>query len=89
MTNLIAQLSISLALTTNWTGYTFNGKELGYLATNHIATIGYECQSHTYTLKTTPSEIAVWRKAEPLINWTNIYIPRGGWIMTNNIIVQP
>ena len=65
MTNLLAQITISLSLITNWTGHVFEGKEVGYVATNHVATVLYQDVTNQYTLKTTVSEIAVWRKAEP------------------------
>jgi predicted HAD superfamily hydrolase len=42
MTNAIATVTITLILVTNWTGDTFNGKELGFVATNHVASVMYQ-----------------------------------------------
>jgi len=59
MTNLVAELTLVLA--TNWTGYNFNEKELGFVFTNHIAIVKYETNTYPFTLKSTASSIAVWR----------------------------
>ena len=88
MTNLLsAKLAISLTLATNWTGVTFEGKELGYVATNHIATVTYECQEHEMVLKRVPSSIAVWR---PLATFYLTNFPTWeGIIVTNWGVVAP
>lgn len=77
MTNLVAEIVVTLTLVTNWTGVNFEGKELGYVATNHTATLTYEGKPHEFELKTVPSNIAVWRPLEPCLFITyptNIFI---------------
>lgn len=81
MTNSIATIAISLMLTTNWTGVKFNGKELGYVATNHVATVVYQGETNQYTLKTVASEKAEWRTPQPQCTLTNL-----PWIWGTNII---
>ena len=90
MTNLLsAKLAISLTLATNWTGVTFEGRELGYVATNHIATVTYECEEHEMVLKKTPSNIAVWRPT-PFLYITNVTVPGWeGFLVTNNTLYIP
>ena len=57
-----ATVQITLQLITNWTGVKLNNvQELGYVATNHNATVIYQGLTNQYTLKCVPSEIAVWR----------------------------
>ena len=68
------QVVLNLNVVTNWTGYTFQGKELGYVATNHDASIGYQGATNTYTLKTTTSDQAVWRDSHAII-WTTNAMP--------------
>lgn len=65
MTNLIASIVISLNLSTNWTGMNEGTNELGYVLTNHIATVVYEGQTNQFTLKSVPSGMAVWRPHVP------------------------
>ena len=60
-TELQFDSDIRLELVTNWTGYTFQGRELGYVATNHIADVFYQGATNSFTMKTTPSDTAVWR----------------------------
>jgi hypothetical protein len=85
MTNTIAQITVSLMLVTNWTGTKFNDKELGYVATNHVATVVYQGETNQYTLKTVASEKATWRQPAPqFITITNM---NWSWPMTvTNII---
>lgn len=80
LTNAI--IKISLSVFTNWTGFKFEDKELGYVATNHIATVNYQNQTNSFTLKTTVSEIGRWRKPEPMNYW-NIYT---NMMITNNML---
>lgn len=70
MTNLLAQIAFVIA--TNWTGHQFNGQELGYVITNHIATVKYETNSYPFTLKSTASTIAVWRTPLHSVALTNL-----------------
>lgn len=69
MTNLIATVAMALNLSTNWTGYDFNGQELGYVLTNHVAMIRYQNETHTRLLKSVQSSIAVWRPKESITNY--------------------
>ena len=55
-------------LVTNWTGTKFNDKELGYVATNHVATVVYQGEINHPTLKTVASERVTWREPEPQYN---------------------
>lgn len=72
-------------LVTNWTGVKFNDKELGYIATNHVATVAYQGETNQYTLKTVASEKATWRPS-PQFAWaTNLYWGRG---LTNIIYLN-
>lgn len=61
MTNLVAQLVVVLTLGTNWTGTVKDGQELGYLTTNHVATVTYQGESKEFVLKSVPGNVAVWR----------------------------
>lgn len=61
MTNLIAQLVVFLTLGTNWTGSIRDGQELGYIVTNHVATVTYDGEVKQFTLKSVPGNVAVWR----------------------------
>ena len=69
MTNAI--ITISLVLTTNWTGVQDNGKELGYVSTNHVAQVMYQGATNEYILKTCASEKARWRDTK-IMSATNI-----------------
>jgi hypothetical protein len=78
MTNLIATLS--LITITNWTGVNFQNKELGYVATNHMANVAYDGSTNQFLLKTIPSDKAVWRDAPPTGYVPNIiYSPIQNW----------
>lgn len=72
MTNIIAEITVTLALVTNWTGVSVGTNELGYVATNHAARIIYEGETNVFQLKSVPSRIAVWRPKDT-----------GWWIATN------
>ena len=90
MTNLIAEISIALICVTNWTGKMVGTNELGYVSTNHVATIRYDGVDRTIELKSVPSNLAVWRPME-VINWpsveTNIYYwPSPGLVITNLLL---
>ena len=61
-----AALTLRLDTVTNWTGVNHDGQELGYVVTNHVAVIYYQGATNEFTLKTTASEIAKWRKVQPL-----------------------
>jgi hypothetical protein len=90
-TNSITSITVALVLITNWTGVTFNNKELGYVATNHILTVDYQGGTNQFTLKTVASERAVWRQAQPMqgIAITNNYWwPPGIFTPTTNNIIQ-
>ena len=91
MTNIIAQITMSLILVTNWTGHNFNSKELGYVATNHVATILYQNQTNEYVLKTVASEIAVWRElmqqGVPIGSVTNYWHTMPGLMFTNRSVI--
>ena len=89
MTNLIAELSIALICVTNWTGKFAGTNELGYVSTNHVATIRYDGSERTIELKSVPSNLAVWRPME-VISWesvrTNIFDWSPGIIVTNMLM---
>lgn len=83
MTNLIATIVIHLTLSTNWTGHINGTNELGYVLTNHVAVVTYEGQKREFTLKSVPSDRAVWRV---LTYPTNFY--NHNWsILTNGTII--
>jgi hypothetical protein len=63
----------SLVTITNWTGYTFQDRELGYEATNHIATIYYQDVTNVTVLKTVSSDKAVWREPPKITCLTNSF----------------
>lgn len=86
MPNLITELSISLVVITNWTGVQLGTKELGYVATNHVANVCYEGEKYEFPIKTTGSDVAVWRLA-PNYSFTNswIQIHDHGFIVTNEL----
>ena len=71
MTNILAQISVALVGVTNWTGVQFNTQELGYVATNHVLTVVYQGETNQFTLKTAPSDKAVWR--QHVAAWNNQY----------------
>ena len=62
---------------TNWTGQIFQARELGYVVTNHVLTVEYQDTTNRFTLKTVPSDKAVWRE---IIS---------GQMLTNNWNVVP
>lgn len=80
-TNLIATLS--LVLFTNWTGFRDGNRELGVLATNHVATIHYAGATNQFTLKTTYSNIGAWRTNESVIYIFHDVIPTNVVFYTN------
>lgn len=89
MTNLIAHIVITLTLATNWTGHVVGTNELGYIVTNHVATITYQDVKHEFVLTNTLSDKAVWRQAQSnFMCLTNSY-PLQLWftniLMTNNL----
>ena len=61
------EMSVQKELQTNWTGVSFQGKELGYVVTNHVATVTYLDTTNQFTLKTDTSNRAEWRPAETSI----------------------
>lgn len=73
MTNKLAQITVSLMLITNWTGVQFNNKELGYVATNHVATVSYQDTTNQYTLKSVASNKATWRETQMITNISTLY----------------
>ena len=75
MTNLLASLAITLTTQTNWTGVTSQDKELGYIITNHIATVAYQDITNQYTVKTDLSDVAVWKDVPKPIWMTNSMVP--------------
>ena len=84
MTNLIAQLSISLVLATNWVGVNNSTNELGYVVTNHVATVNYEGKEHRFVLKEEAGHIAAWRPAaQPITAYSNVWWNAPGLILTN------
>lgn len=84
MTNLIAQLIVTLTLATNWTGTVKDGQELGYVVTNHVATVTYEGTSNVFTLKSVPGNVAVWRPAQTSgVLW--LYPGPGAYITNMNV----
>lgn len=94
MTNLVAEIVVTLTLVTNWTGLNHGTNELGYVATKHTATVTYEGEPHEFELKTVPSNIAVWRPNQNQILkwdggtnllWRSIVITNNA-IFTNNAI---
>lgn len=78
MTNIIAEMTVTLALATNWTGISAGTNELGYVVTNHQARIIYDGQTNVFELKSVPSGIAVWRPKQfwTITNWS---WPNGIW----------
>lgn len=90
MTNTIAQFTVSLLLATNWTGVSFKDKELGYVVTNHVATVVYEGKTNDFTLNTVASDKAVWRdyKMQPWVV-TNFCDPLASTnLIYNNLILD-
>ena len=81
-----ATVQITLQPITNWTGVNLNNvQELGYVATNHNATVIYQGLTNQYTLKCVPSDIAVWRTNQIMMLMTNIGV--GGYYTLPNYIV--
>jgi hypothetical protein len=69
MTNLLAIATITVV--TNWTGVTSQGKELGYLSTNHDITLSYQKTTNVVQAKRELSSVAVWREQQFITtNWT-------------------
>ena len=83
MTNLVAEIVVTLTLATNWTGVNFNNHEVGYIVTNHTATITYEGEKKDFALKSVASNIAVWRPANNWLVITNSAIYFKNW--TNDL----
>jgi hypothetical protein len=73
MTNILTSIVITFVLITNWTGVQFNGKELGYTVTNHVAVITYQGGTNQFTLKSGASDVAVWRTPIPSMYMTNYW----------------
>lgn len=86
MTNRISELSLSFMLITNWTGHIVGGNELGYVATNHNLSWQYESNNFVHTMKTVPSEIAVWRQRYV---WNGTNFPDGIIITNYGIFTLP
>ncbi len=87
----LTMTTVRLEETTNWTGTQFNGRELGYVATNHIASVVYQGATNEYTLKTVASEIAKWRTVEPTrpqIFWYNVPWNSTNMFITNYSVIQ-
>ena len=82
-TNKILDPSITLRLDqiTNWTGVIADGKELGYVATNHVAVLYYQGATNEFKLKTSQSEIAKWRTN--VLPWATNWIYWMGMAITN------
>lgn len=55
---------------TNWTGSYYQGKELGFVQTNHICIIVYDGTTNRTELKVELSNIAVWRD-QPKLQFFN------------------
>lgn len=94
-TNLVAEIVVTLTCVTNWTGFVADKQELGYVATNHVATITYEDTPHVFALKTTQSGIAVWRPESArnslILKWpsgTNIYWDSRTMVVTNDAVFR-
>jgi len=86
-TNDIERPTIALRLdtVTNWTGVSRDGKELGYVATNHVGIVYYQGATNEFALKTTVSEAARWRITGPTA-WSNSI---WGGAITNYVIPMP
>lgn len=76
MTNLL--VSITLMITTNWTGYEFGGRELGYLVTNQVAHIEYQGTTNELSIISEAGDVALWRR-KPMLSVTNYWIPNLRW----------
>lgn len=72
MTNLL--INLTLLLSTNWTGATFQDRELGYVVTNHVLEVQYRGVTNKFTVQIDLSDKAVWRQAQILFA-TNYYAP--------------
>jgi hypothetical protein len=89
MTNLTFTLLLSLS--TNWTGTTFQDRELGYVVTNHVAEVVYRGQTNRYTLLSEVSDKAVWGFVVPkpppqAWHW---YEPGTNIVVTNDTFTLP
>jgi len=49
MTNIVA--TVALIISTNWTDQIHDEKQLGFLVTNHVATVIYQGETNIFTLK--------------------------------------
>ena len=65
---------------TNWTGVITQGRELGYLTTNHDLRVVYQKTTNTIQAKRELSSVAVWREPIQQTFGTNSFV----W--TNGII---
>jgi hypothetical protein len=81
----IQSLTVALIAATNWTGHINGTNELGYVVTNHVATIRYQGQTNEFHLKSVPTGIAVWR---PQIIWVTNYLALKN-VTTNSMIYYP
>lgn len=82
MTNIISSFVVSLLVVTNWTGSIHEGKELGFVQTNHVLTAIYKGTTKHQQLKTDLSNIAVWREPEHefKVYWnTNLFYTNVLW----------
>ena len=89
MTNLIAQLTISLVLVTNWTDIIRQGQQAGLICTNHVATIEYLGTTNSMTLKIDYANWLAWRtNAQPEYYYhyaTNYCFTNNRWMPGNSI----
>ena len=63
MTNIILYITVSLVLATNWTGWHHDGREAGIVFTNSVVLVGYQGNTNSMVVLSTPSDWAVWRKS--------------------------
>ena len=87
-TNSVAEYKtdIRLDLITNWTDVQFSGKQLGYVATNHVAIIVYQGATNEFVLKSVASEKAVWRNYPAQMWVTNAIVQQTNWIYIHSQI---
>ena len=76
---------------TNWTGIQFQGRELGYIVTNHVTHIEYKGVTNDFTLLTESGSVAVWRTNTHAQWWTNVPItitemPKQGFYYFTNAL---
>ncbi len=84
MTNILATTIISLS--TNWTGIPFQGRELGYVTTNHNVRIVYQDTTNVFEVKREASGVAVWRDQTRFFIQTNLPSPSIEWWAISNVI---